>query len=432
MRIVFLTHQYFPRHIGGTEMYTRSLARRATRNGHDVLIITCREGQSGSRDDFKLNRYEHEGIPVTEIEFNMSLIQPAARAEYDNSFVRLQLKAELERFRPDVAHVMHAMKLSGSSLNVLDELDIPFMVTLSDYWFICPTATLITGEGELCKGAVRPFQCVNCVLKIHDVPYTVDNFAAVGKRKQFLMHSLLKAKRIIALSRFQKEVFIRNGLPEERIEVIEHGLELDGLEVDDLVLDGLNLSSENREMRSKRIGFVGSLVFHKGAHVLIEAMDKIQDQDLICQIFGPARNDAYYLDLATRAQSDRRIELKGAVDPNHLGETLKQLNALVIPALWYENEPLILKAAIHLRVPVLVSRIGSLKDMIEEGVEGFFFEPGSAASLAQSWGKIEQRALNTSIDTGRKIKDMDENAREIMSIYETLAAGEAAYAHASH
>ncbi|HEY1408655.1 MAG TPA: hypothetical protein VF434_06930 [Promineifilum sp.] len=39
MRILHITHQYPPDHVGGTELYTQSLARNQSAAGHQVSIV---------------------------------------------------------------------------------------------------------------------------------------------------------------------------------------------------------------------------------------------------------------------------------------------------------------------------------------------------------------------------------------------------------
>src|SRR4051812_2286102 len=115
MRVLYLTHQYFPQ-VGGTEVYTRGLVRRARAAGHDALVVASRESPSGDPRDFRTELAEHEDVPVVEVHFNLSVTPDPVRCEYDNAFVGRAVSGLLESYRPDVVHVMHAMKLSGAAL----------------------------------------------------------------------------------------------------------------------------------------------------------------------------------------------------------------------------------------------------------------------------------------------------------------------------
>src|SRR5688572_13203265 len=110
MHIVYLTHQFFPRHIGGVEVYTLSLASLARKAGHTVTVITYHKSSTGSTADFGPHYTTHEEIPVVEIHYNLSMSPHPAQYEYDNSFTANVLLRLLKKLKPDLVHVMHAMK----------------------------------------------------------------------------------------------------------------------------------------------------------------------------------------------------------------------------------------------------------------------------------------------------------------------------------
>lgn len=40
MKILLVTHQYFPEHFGGTEVYTHGIASRLLKKGGAVAVVT--------------------------------------------------------------------------------------------------------------------------------------------------------------------------------------------------------------------------------------------------------------------------------------------------------------------------------------------------------------------------------------------------------
>jgi len=75
-------------------------------------------------------------------------------------------------------------------------------------------------------------------------------------------------------------------------------------------------------------------------------------------------------------------------------------------------------------LPVIASRIGSLKEMIDESVTGLFFEPGNAEDLA---GKMKMLWENSDLCNrmGRMARvkamhecDADAYYRKLIAIYE--------------
>lgn len=433
MRLLYLTHQYFPRHVGGTEVYTHALARRAAAAGFPVAVLTYHESPSGRPADYGVFDQQHEGIAVREVHYNLSVAPDPARYEHDNGFTAELITRELLTFRPDLVHVMHAMKLSGSALGACAALGIPFVVTLCDFWFICPRHTLIKWDGSLCAGPEHRLACVKCLHDTHGfVPAALASLPeadmlseirrgargrqrqpaalwrdlrAIRRRNRYLARELLRARRIIALSSFQKRIFVRNGIPGERIEVIEHGLEVAGLR-----------PGTHRLGTVPRVTYIGSLVPHKGPHVLLEAVAQIPAAPIECRIYGALPPTAYGSRLQALAGHDARIRFMGEFPPSALGQVLAETDTLAVPSLWYENDPLVVKAALYTGTPVLASRIGSLAEMVTPALNGWLLEPGDAVEWAAALERIvaDPAALRAA---PTPVKTMDDNAREMFAIY---------------
>jgi glycosyltransferase involved in cell wall biosynthesis len=422
VKILYLTHQYFPRHVGGTEVYTRGLARRAAAAGHDVRIVTCHENPSGEPGDFHVENRRYEDAELVEIHFNLSVTGHPARCEYDNSFVGNVIAGELRLFRPDIVHLTHAMKLSGAALEACYAAEVPVIVTLCDFWFLCPRTTLLKWDGSLCDGPGRALKCARCLNDLHGfaapprtpaaLPSYLRDLAAIARRAPHLKRLLLKAHRIVALSEFQKQRFVDNGFPAARIEVIPHGLEIDDL------AGAQGGSDAPRPLR--RIGLVGSLVPQKGAHVVCEALALLPDLAVECLIYGPLRPGDYGERLRALAANDTRIRLMGGFEPSQLGRVLDSFDLLAVPAQCYENEPLVLKAALYRGQAVLASRIGSLVEMVGEGRNGWLVEAHDPVAWAQAIRRLARKPLPRFAPGWSKT--MDETAGEMLRLYEHEAA----------
>lgn len=421
MKLAYITHQYFPRHIGGTEMLTRSLVRRAIAAGHEVVVLTCVESDAHGRELLSSNQFEFEGAQVVEVEFNLSLMDRPLRAEYDNAYMAEILTNLLGKHAPDVVHISHALRWSASALSVCDQLHIPTVVTLSDFWFLCPRATLIDFKDRICSGPDRLLKCVSCVTELHRQPITVPNVIAIEQRPKAMEQLLAKATRVIALSNFQKELFIKNGFDGSRIEVLQHGLEIDGMAA----------SISDEATNTKTIGFIGSLVKPKGLHVLIEALRRIPDADLQLRIYGPINGeDKYTSVLLEQSKKDSRIQFLGAADPSELGKIISQFDALAVPAIWFENEPLVVKSALYLGIPMLISDIGSLPEMIENGRTGALVKPGCVKSWADAIESFVRDPMPKYAPP--PVKTMDESAAEFLRIYSEISIKDKQYATSSH
>jgi glycosyltransferase involved in cell wall biosynthesis len=438
LRIVYLTHQYLPRHIGGTEVYTHGLAVRARRAGHSVHVITYVESVSPDAIHYQAFRTEHEGIPVIELHYNLSQAPNPARAEYDNPYTAALVRQELEAIKPDLVHALHLMKLSAAALDVCYSLEIPVVLTLTDYWLICPGHTLVRWNQELCDGPVHDLDCVRCLHAIHGFaggrnqnlpaplvrlisrvgsrlfhahlsPFWVD-IQAIRERANYLRKVAQRADRVIALSDFQKEKFVLNGYSPQKIQVLHHGLDTEGLK-----------PARLGRLENVEIVFIGSLVYHKGPHILLQALAQCPELKVRLRLYGEAGDAKDYLDLLNSlAASDHRVRMMGTFPHAEMGSVLESAHVLAMPALWYENEPLVIKAAQYVGLPVLASNIGTLANTIRHGENGWLVPPGDVAAWSSALEKLDPRTLSLNVPD-HSVKSMDENARELLAIYqETL------------
>ena len=75
------------------------------------------------------------------------------------------------------------------------------------------------------------------------------------------------------------------------------------------------------------------------------------------------------------------VEYLGQCSRAHVLELLKQAALLIVPSLWYEGFPMVVVEALACGTPVVASGLGSLNELIEDGVNGFRFAPANAGAL---------------------------------------------------
>lgn len=146
--------------------------------------------------------------------------------------------------------------------------------------------------------------------------------------------------------------------------------------------------------RGMIIGYIGRLSEEKGVHLLAEAVAKISDPRLELLIIGDGQlHDSLESFIRTNGL-EQRIHLLGWIPHERLGEQLNRLRLLVLPS-YTEGLPNIVLEAMACGTPVLANRVGSIPDVITDGMTGYIMEDNSVQSIC---GNI-QRAL---LDTGLK------------------------------
>jgi glycosyltransferase involved in cell wall biosynthesis len=132
--------------------------------------------------------------------------------------------------------------------------------------------------------------------------------------------------------------------------------------------------------------FLGRLAHQKGAIYAIQAMKylKLSDYSLVITgTLGTSNDDIQIKKFIEKEGLSEKIIFSGFLQGEQLEEIIANAVCVVCPAIWYENMPnTVLEAYAHGK-PVVASRIGSLAEIVVDGVTGFLFEPKNSKELAK-------------------------------------------------
>lgn len=399
MRVLHLLHQYLPEYVGGTELYTQTLAAALQpRHINAIFYRISREGAGLS------HRAEANGIRVWAAWDGLVTPSRRFRATFRAPALHRAFAQVLDEFQPDLVHVQHLMGLPASLLTLLRQRGIPYLVTLHDYWWLCANAQLLTNYDEtVCKGPEWWLNCGRCALARAgrgDSRLLGAGLAPLlAYREKLLRPQLQHARALIAPTRFVQSIYSQLGLAPEQITVIPHGIELpvssEQLPVHNpqstihhapftdnqsLVSSLQSLSLTISPSPPLRLCYIGGIAPQKGVHVLIEAVNDLSegvelliggDMDALPEYAAALRSQATY----------PGIRFLGSLSREQVWQTLRQSDLLVVPTLWYETASLIVQEAFAVGTPVVASRIGVMPERIQDGVDGRLFEVGDAAAL---------------------------------------------------
>jgi glycosyltransferase involved in cell wall biosynthesis len=147
------------------------------------------------------------------------------------------------------------------------------------------------------------------------------------------------------------------------------------------------------ERESFTVGFVGSLKPWHGLPILTEAFSLLRqlvpNARLLIVGDGPERENLVG-ELAARGL-DAHALFTGAVNPDQVPQLLGLMDVAVAPYAAQSNfyfSPLKVYEYMAAGLPVVVSEIGQLADLIEPGVNGMLCPPGNAIALAAALEKL--------------------------------------------
>jgi glycosyltransferase involved in cell wall biosynthesis len=382
--VALLCHGWYP-DVGGVESHTRDLARELGRRGHRVRALCL---DYSEREPYSITTGTVEDVEVSRMAYRYH--DHSALADLvENPRVQEIVLEWLRKTPCDVVHVHHVTGFGTSVLPGIRELGKPLVMTLHDYWSLCPRGQMLDPRGGL-TDAPEPEACGACLAETwpHLMPSAggekrgpggapVETDAdAAGARTEFALRCLAAPQRLFTPSEAAKAVYVRSGVPAERIEVVPNGIDVDELAAAVRRLRAIRLGDE--ESDEIRLGVLGTLLPSKGCLELIRAFQEASVPELVLEIHGnmPSyHGDSSYVDEVKRiGAEDPRIRIHGPYDHDRLAEILSGLDGVAAPSRWCEVFGLTVREARAAGLPVLVSSAGDLGSVAGGGKAGIVTE----------------------------------------------------------
>jgi GT2 family glycosyltransferase len=173
-----------------------------------------------------------------------------------------------------------------------------------------------------------------------------------------------------------------------------------------------------------RIGFFGSLIPAKGIDVLLEAFRRLPSGLATLEAYGSLA--PYHDDTAAMRRTAALLNWPGIAPPRTLPrelviQTMASLDLVVVPSIWPENAPFVIREAFAAGVPVLASAIGGIPELVRDGMGGWLIEPRRVDALARTLhGLAADRSRLTRLKPPPSPLTIDQDAVRTRGHYEDL------------
>lgn len=442
MRILFLTHFFPPERNAGTENYTIGLASFFKNRGNDVEVVCAGSWEKGESYWNGVAEDSIKGINVHRIQLNWKRANDPNSVTYQSDQVEEWMDRFLEENKPDLVHVTSTMTLGVGVLRATKRAGIPLVLTLMDFWFVCPRTTLLHGDGQLCDGIKTAWDCQQCLMlssriyrysrlvipekvqpavwtKIADSPVATRRRGFRGlalnmdQRKDLMREVLELPDVILTHSKFVKETFAQTDLLKRTIH-LSNGHDLSWLK-------NFNGNSKSTLIR---FGYMGQLIRIKGVDILLKAFISAGlDGQAKLDVWGDLSSDEHYAqELSNLSNNSKSIRLRGRFDRDQLATVLADIDILVVPSLWYENAPLVIYEAFAAKTPVIAADLGGMAEAIAHEVNGLLFERANVDELTLLLKRfVEEPDLIKRLQAGIPlVKTIEEEGSDLESIYQEL------------
>lgn len=353
---------------GGSETYYLTLADILRSRGHEVIFFAMKDEEKNLPCDqeqyFVSNASVRGGIKR---KLNMAL-----RMNYSREAYR-KMKALLEAEKPDlvILNLVHK-QITLSILDAIKEHDpkLPVFWTVHDLIMVCPSYSMRDGSGNICEKCLGGdfSHCVKgrCVKGSLPMSILSRNEAEFIRRRRLYD----KVDLYICPSEFLHKKLVAGSFTKRRIVTIRNPLPLG-------TVYGCSGETENYVL------YFGRLSPEKGVNTLIEAA-KLCGCRLVILGTGPQEEE-----LREAAKDCANVEFKGFQTGTALMDYIRKARCVVMPSACYENGPYSAMEAMAFGKPLIVSNMGGLPELVEDGVNGYIYEK-TADNLAGCIEKLQQ------------------------------------------
>ena len=130
--------------------------------------------------------------------------------------------------------------------------------------------------------------------------------------------------------------------------------------------------------------FIGSVTDRKKPHMIIEAIQRINDKSYNLSIVGPAPNEKYFKelkDLIDKSDLQNQVSLIGPVDRESVKDYYSTSNLMILPSISEGLARVIFESQVAM-CPVLVTDAPGMSDIVIDGQTGYVFESNNLDSLS--------------------------------------------------
>lgn len=403
MRIFQISNGIYPLSQAGTEIYTAEIARAMEAAGLQVRVAV-----PGTP---KVNQADREGrLPAFVVPVPLA---PGGRLGNKLRYLTGRGPLWADRLsqivcamRPDLIHVHHAEGFGISALEVAAGWGLPLVITLPDYWLLCPGLLRHCG-GNLSRCAKEC--CAS--LRISKLPerIAVSRLSARLKRIRRIVDRARPA--LAAISDATRRTFEGAGFDKSRLVTHTWGI------------NAHSFRATNGEQHEgpPRIAYLGTMRPHKGCHVLLDAYKRL-DRPASLHFYGGG-DDRYIGELREQA-AGLNVHFHGRFDHATVANVLGEVDVVVVPSIWEETYCLVAQEAMAARRPVVATRVGGLADRIEHGINGFLVSPNDPAGLALQLADLVDRLpqMTATLDFDRCAVSLEDDVKGWTSLYEKTIA----------
>ncbi len=412
--VLYVAASAQPYHVSGYTVRTQGLLRALRDLGHDVLCLT-RPGYPDDRSDARQARSRLvETVDGVRYE---CLPGPHRRKQPPDKFIDEAAAAIEARARELRSPLIHAASNHENALPALiaaRRLGLPFVYDVRGLWEY--TAASKRPEWEGSEAFALEARLETLVASAADIVFTLNQALA--------------------------DELVRRGLPRDRVRLAPNAI--DTARCVPVPRDQALARSLGLDGAAFTVGYVGSVVGYEGLDDLLAAVARLHAEGLDVRVLVAGDGDALpaLRDQARALGLEAHAVFTGAVAHSDIARHFALLDAVALPRkplrVCQLVAPLKPLEAMALCVPLVVSDVAALREMVDDGRTGLVAAAGDIEALADRLRTLARdpalrvRLADAALDEVRTQRTWSACARQVAGAYPppTLPAAAPQAAHA--
>lgn len=346
---------------GGAETFYFTIGEVLKSEGNNVHYFSMLDARNLLCEDEEYFVRNREYVKKTSI---FKQIDAAKNFVYSKEAYKNMIKL-INKVKPDIAILSNFHRqLTSSIVDALHENNVKIIWIVHDLISLCPNYQMLDGKGAICEDCCTG-NYRNCIKKKCVKNSYLKSYLAVKEAKYNRKHKTYdKIDLFITPSNFYRTLMLKYGFDGKK--VVSHKNPLP-----------INTKYELNNHDEKYILFFGRLSKEKGIKTLIDAM---KDKNYALKVLGtgPLEGD---LKNYIKSNSISNVEFLGFKTGYELANYVRNARCVVLPSEWYENGPYSAMEAMALGKPLIVSNLGGLPELVEDGKNGFIFTKNAELSI---------------------------------------------------
>lgn len=215
---------------GGTFLTNKDLMRNVQKN-YEVYLLTAENNVLKLYEYFenKLNfikkypRHLNINVPINDLDIDLNEWNAM---EFHNSWLSFIYFDILTKFNIDIIHIRHLINHSFDLPQVAKKLGVPVMLSIHDFYFICPFYVLLDENNQYCAGNCRDNN-ENCYCPM-DPLKNINSKEIISEWRENVLNMFSFVDYFVTTSEIVKKLFLdiyrdESIINSDNFKVIEHG-----------------------------------------------------------------------------------------------------------------------------------------------------------------------------------------------------------------